>query len=184
MKEHPILMDTFSVNAIQAGRKTQTRRPIRPQPTAYAHYEFTPSYGEFWKVTREKEFKCPYGLPGDHLWVRETWGVDEHFDNVKPSEMSSHLLVDEVWYHAAQAPVPPWVGKTRPSIHMPRWASRITLEVKGVRMEKVQEISRVEAVKEGWPRLTQAQEMQVEENNGQPIEWFRSLWASIYGASS
>ena len=138
MKERPILFSAEMVRAILAGNKTQTRRVIKPQPfrngfqaTKKAVYD-----------SRHPAFikdRCPYGVPGDRLWVRETWlnaGVE--IPGCKP---------DEIWYREDEDEAfaiscephdqrPKW----RPSIFMPRWASRITLEVTGIRVERVQDI--------------------------------------------
>lgn len=124
MKEHPILMCGDMVRATLADRKTQTRRVVKG-------------------VTR-----CPYGAAGDHLWVRETWretGTAQRADGKIPTR-------DQVWGNASQvryAADDPTDGPWRPSIFMPRWASRITLEIVSVRAERVQEITELDAEDEG-----------------------------------
>ena len=126
MKERPIIFSGEMVRAILDGRKTQTRRVIKPQPLR--------DYAEL-------RSRCPHGVPGDRLWVRETHG----------------FLAEQVLY---RADVPSdfeeykktafWrVEKWRPSIHMPRWASRITLEITGVRVELVQRIGLGDITAEG-----------------------------------
>lgn len=132
--EKPILMTAFSVRAILAGRKTQTRRVMKPQP---------------WYNPRLRD--APY-QPGDQLWVRETWAVDFSLDKV------SHLEEETfVYYRADEAS---WEnvwgvdgggcrGKWRPSIFMPRWASRLWLEVVNIRPEPLQDISEQDAIAEG-----------------------------------
>lgn len=133
MNEHPILFSSEMVRAILEGRKTQTRRVIKPQP--------------YWEVGRDimqYPLDCPYGQPGDRLWVRETWASHPQLNKVKPK----HLNCAEIYYRATCDNDSHY--SWRPSIHMPRWASRITLEVTGVRVERVRDITAEDAVKEGW----------------------------------
>ena len=155
MKEHPILFSAPMVRALLAGRKTQTRRVVKPQP---------------WDVTEEAAWKlwhneptpipCPYGQPGDRLWVRETWHTSAEQAGVKPSRLLSewggHGL-PPICYHADSADngcgslalSGGWDQRGRPSIFMPRWASRLTLELTSVRVERVQAITEEDALQEG-----------------------------------
>lgn len=146
MKEHPILFTGAMVCAIREGRKTQTRRVIKPQP------EWKPEGGydwyqrdrrELWQQYTAEEFlkRSPYGVPGDLLWVREAW-TEWQF-----STRGGRLLPKRVVYKA-DAELH-GTGLWRPSIHMPRWASRITLEVTEVRVERVQEIEAEDCEAEG-----------------------------------
>lgn len=147
MKERPILFSGPMVRAILDGRKTQTRRVVKNAwqclPLENVAYQ------------RDAIAKCPYGVPGDRLWVRETWWTYPHV-------ISNRLLRDgaDTWPKVNGEPIAyaadgdadiwshlDWVKK--PSIHMPRWASRITLEVVGVRVERVQDISEEDAKAEG-----------------------------------
>jgi hypothetical protein len=165
MKEHPILFSTDMVRAVLQGRKTQTRRVIRPQKNITdmaVAYQAGDGSWIFWdsdspdlaESTKRRYpsggFKCPFGIPGDGLWVRETWTFWEDPNNGQ----------DFVKYRAGGKKRFPnihdlkysgWAfdGKWRPSIHMPRWASRITLEVVSVRVERVQEITEEDAKAEG-----------------------------------
>ena len=150
MKERPILFSGPMVRAILDGRKTQTRRIMKPQPT----------YDGFWWSHKgyscggEKQFRdglplfvgCPYGAVGDRLWVRETFApMQENRPIANPAIYDNK----PAWYRADNDR-PMWAGKTwKPSIHMPRWASRITLEITGVRVERLNEISESDAVREG-----------------------------------
>lgn len=149
VRERPILFSGEMVCAILDGRKTQTRRVVRipkwwcgpsgndEQQTAWAlRHELVPVYGE----------------PGDRLYVRETWGVTilagETFPNVLyPADGSTRLILDKrVWdYNQPNDAKRRW----RPSIHMPRWMSRLTLEVAAVRVERLQAISAHDACSEG-----------------------------------
>lgn len=146
VREHPILFQGEMVRAILDGRKTQTRRVIRQQPeqvTADGAFWYS-KRNDFWRNTEQfARDCCPYGVPGDLLWVRETWAVENHYDEVIPRYLPVSLRVyyraehqsdDEFWSQEQ-------IGKVRPSIHIPRWASRITLEVLSVRVERVQAIS-------------------------------------------
>lgn len=148
MAEYPILFNGSMVRAIIAGRKTQTRRILKSQPTPLAggwmydgkyfaddaqcrSYLFHDVYGEK---------GSPYGSAyadrtGDLLWVRETW-----IPTTKGDRVADYRATSEGREYAA-----PW----KPSIHMPRWASRITLRVTDVRVERVQEISKDDAKAEG-----------------------------------
>ncbi len=123
MKQHPILFSELMVQAILDGRKTMTRRVMKVQPEAFCG-----------GVMRPLLTTCPYGWIGDHLWVRETWAYDE----------------PQVIYRCGYNGDKPPSGKWKPSIFMPRCASRITLEITGVRVERLQDITEEDAVKEGF----------------------------------
>jgi hypothetical protein len=103
--------------------------------------------GMWWDATRgdpDAAAHCPYGQPGDRLWVRETWAVLHAVDHLKPREIPQGAGM--VYYAATEN-----LGglMKRPSIFMPRWASRITLEVTRVRVERLQDITRADAIAEG-----------------------------------
>lgn len=173
-KERPILFSSSMVRAIMEGRKTQTRRIAKKitDETCYAGIE---GMG-FWPVSddgKETPIRCPYGVPGGRLWVRETVAIEsgpvdgEHppFRDGRPTKWGPHTPdVEQPWWQAhykASDPTPSLICEheacqggpcTRPwrsSIHMPRWASRITLEVTGVRVERLQEITEADAKAEG-----------------------------------
>ena len=154
MKETGIIMSGNHPKLVLDGIKTQTRRVMKPQPRQIGrqldiNYYDSPKIG----VTEEKavpktwlEYGCPYGQVGDGLWVRERWGVAGVYDNWKPSEID----IDAPVYYSHELGKNLFsVGKTRPSTFMPRWASRITLEITEVRVERVQEITEEDAIKEG-----------------------------------
>lgn len=149
--ERPILFSSEMIRAILDGRKTQTRRVVKPQPLQEHNLwwddDGDPGDGSYLGVAvhecdekggSPEYIPCPYGVPGDRLWVRETFQCD-------PASYERHDT-EKVFY---QATMPPGLKHLRPSIFMPRWASRITLEVTGVRVERVQEISEKDAVGEG-----------------------------------
>lgn len=147
MKERPILFSSEMVRAILDGRKTQTRRVINPQSLLDNKTRVTACY------------ECPYGAPGDSLWVRESCQIYGHW--VKNGHTKSGAQRWKFSIHASKRVL--YAGsfvkspsnKTqlgfykRPSIFMPRWASRILLEVTDARVERVQEISDEDAIKEG-----------------------------------
>lgn len=149
-KERPILYSTPMIRALLNGRKTQTRR------VAKAPHDEPRSLHD----TAKTRFRCPYGQPGDRLWCRETWalvnadedGIDDWVDR-GPIPDALPWPSWQVWYRAGY----PWAYdhsddrgfRWRPSIHMPRWASRIILEITDVRVERLQEISEEDAVAEG-----------------------------------
>lgn len=149
VRERPLLVSAEMVRAILDGRKTQTRRVVRNQSRALHLGMETPEFRA--SVIR----RCPYGQPGDRLWVRETWIIGHDDGNggwsvLRPTGHSNRE--GRVFYRASfDEPDPNKGGRMlwRPSIHMPRWASRITLEVTGVRVERLQELSELDAVAEG-----------------------------------
>lgn len=138
IKEHPILFSAPMVRAILAGAKTQTRRVVHRRHLAQINLTRGPIRANWSKP-------MPYGQPGDRLWVRETWsrefegGVCYRADDA-PGEVAE--FVD-----AQGNPIKG--SRWKPSIHMPRWASRITLEITGVRVERLQDISEADAQAEG-----------------------------------
>lgn len=194
-KERPILFSAPMVRAILEGRKTVTRRPIKPSMRGFdVSFELHQQDDGSWRPMHtfdescmddqgtEHPVVCPFGKPGDRLWVRETWYCD-HFEvlcgpYLKPADLDvSEARDDGTLVYAAdgltpyEADQPVW----KPSIHMPRWASRILLEVTDVRVERLQEISEDQAKAEG-PDLPVAEHLDA--------AWgvqFRRLWESING---
>jgi hypothetical protein len=187
--------DSFSgpmVRAIREDRKTQTRRLIKPQPDR----KLKAGEGDpgFWFVEsyHSPAWKCPYGKPGDRLWVRETWkaflkaskhntGGFKAYDP-SPSKVTSRLefRADQNEEQARRD-----LTKWRPSIFMPRWASRITLEVTGVRVERLQEISEADAKAEGIEELSHGfRDYLKRDVQMDAVSSYESLWESINGAGS
>lgn len=175
MRERPILFSAPMVCALLDGRKTQTRRVVRPQPervTEHMQGRVRVPEGWSWKdlyVSDESpspfaanmDHYCPYGAPGDRLWVRETWFPDPPIDGSWDGDIQWNGCgrpiggVPEAYRspaHCIYAATRPGVELAwRPSIHMPRWASRITLEVTDVRVERLQDLSDDDAIAEGVP---------------------------------
>jgi hypothetical protein len=172
-KERPILMSGPMVRAILEGRKTVTRRVMKPQPTERPmRHRFAIDMPYQWDIGDNRSIYCPYGQPGDRLWVRETWHT------WGPPERQF------LAYRATQPDADDFVW--RPSIHMPRWASRLTLEIVGVRVERVQDITEEGAIAEGVERDYGVwRDYQLKTLNGVPTarDSFRSLWDSINGAA-
>ncbi|MEA3327796.1 MAG: hypothetical protein U9R53_10920, partial [Chloroflexota bacterium] len=180
MKERPILFNQSSIKAILEGRKTQTRRIIKKQfihilpmriPNEWVTLDTTnPNHGSI--------IKCRFGDIGDHLWVRETWRVNKDFDNLKPSLILVAMNNDVqgcIDYRATQRGESFW-GKWRPSIHMPRWASRISLEIIRIRVERAQNISLHDINAEGTPHTLDKGVRPF----GTRREQFQRYWDSIY----
>lgn len=140
MKEHPILFSGPMVRAILAGTKTQTRRVVKPQPVLPPDIDpaILPAAWEAGEI----DVRCPYGVPGDRLYCRETWAP---FDETAMRDRDPSMI----FYRADDERQMETDGSWRPSIHMPRWASRITLEITDVRVERVREISEADAYAEG-----------------------------------
>ena len=152
MKERPILFSAPMVRALLDGSKTQTRRVMARQKkhdfTDYtvfgqAGYNNGPwkaiEHAPDWGDNKEDQCSCPYATHrGDRLWVRETWAMHPDFS---PESRRFVYRADP----GSQYDVPRWT----PAIHMFRWASRITLEVTGVRVERLQDISEADALAEG-----------------------------------
>lgn len=162
VKERPILFSAPMVRAIlrDVDPKWQTRRVIKPQPVFVEWFEhqkgFVKKVDE--KANMWEMVKCPYGQPGDRLWVRETWTINGYFVHKLrhgkgiPKKCPKGC---EAAYAAGpdlHSPPERFKGIWKPSIHMPRWASRIDLEVVKVRVERLQDISEEDAKAEGCPR--------------------------------
>ena len=182
MKERPILFSGPMVRAILEGTKTQTRRVMDRQPESKGCIAQTPAdeLWYLWPCVRQNEVvdcfcKCRYGQPGDRLWVRETValvpatayrGSDGVQQTPNPDDPTEVAIYRAGWDRSQ--PGTRW----RPSIHMPRWASRITLEITGVRVERVQEISEADMYAEGLDRAPY----------GDPSAGFQVLWDEINGS--
>lgn len=195
-RERPILFSGPMVRAILDGRKTQTRRVVKPQPAPNAPHDggttwaYRPSdgrhvpYGTVGHLTVAEKMGliCPYGQPGDRLWVRETWAVDYVHDGVRPASIRPTCSV----IYRASEDMPGVArsgrrGKWRPSIHMPRWASRLTLAVTGVRVERLQAITQADALTEGTVDTRGAWGPLSDTDRAGPRGAFEALWNSING---
>lgn len=187
MKERPILFSAPMVRAILAGRKTQTRRICKPQPDGYWNkatntfsHVYQAGYMPWWQLGGINH-KCPYGSPGDRLWVRETWAIASIYDHLPPSAVCIDLPKGpgrpptKVKYPATDA-----INgiRRRPSIHMPRWASRLTLEILNVCTEPLHDITEHDAWSEG------CRDSEIPIKHKTAVDWFNFLWQSINGPGS
>lgn len=150
MRERPILFSGEMVRAILDGRKTQTRRVVKPQPTGLSREPFCVwvtdernERGEF----QERSVRCPYGAPGDRLWTKEQWATERQFDHLKPRDIpeSAHDSARCVFDGGIIAG---W-HKARSARFMPRWAARLTLAITDVRVQRVQDIEPRDCEAEG-----------------------------------
>ena len=209
MTERPILFSGPMVRAILDGSKTQTRRPLRIQPPSdtgqyryvesrksWFHESMTWRLGDVFPGSQNPDqsvawvaahgTRCPFGVPGDRLWVRETWRPFSYGAHVVPN-----YAADQGAPGTRRELVPPADWKVPaashrgmvPAIHMPRWASRITLEVLDVRVERLQDISEEDARAEGWPG-PRADIADPEVHRDAARDWFMDLWSATYGAES
>jgi hypothetical protein len=144
-KERPIIFSAPMVKAILSGAKTQTRRLIKPQPVGGVNFAQDSATAYFDGIYKA----CPYGKVGDRLWVREKFSFDRDYDD---EPISAFDRENSIWWSTGDCEkyLSSKQGKWRPSIHMPRWASRLTLEITEIRVERLQEISVEDAKAEGF----------------------------------
>lgn len=177
----PILFSAPMVRALLAGTKTQTRRTMNPQPEdlgGECWHVFNAGGGEWGIPTDElKKHGADYSRfqVGDWLYVREAWAP---LSALKHNDPGTQALSDNGFYRADQSVHDDEITGWRPSIHQPRWASRITLIVTDVRIERLQEISNIDALAEGIP------DTRTIENGFDMRDCWRTLWTSINGAQS
>lgn len=191
MKERGIIFNSEMVRAILDGRKAQTRRVMKVQPVLNGNW--WEAYGAAWGKENKSvpaapchslANNCPYGQVGDRLWVRETWqgplvDSEKAYDLFK--DPAPYQKVENCVYKADGGHAPEYIDFDdnfqqgwRPSIHMPRWASRITLEITDVRVERLQAASDDDFKAEGYPL-----ERELTGGSTDPFCWFRHLWNSI-----
>jgi len=207
MADRPVIFSAPMVRALLAGRKTQTRRILKLQPIPFAvddrgtlcevgclHAEGDrrPRVTLGRVVTRQE---LPYAV-GDRLYVREAWAP---LDALTHNDPGAQALADRGFYKADESTVDGEISRWRPSIHMPRWASRLTLMVTDVRVERLQDISERDAAAEGvelesadppfhyvpgiWPHSITA--VGIEEPGGRhAARSFAKLWGHINGPES
>lgn len=174
-RERPILFSSAMVRAILAGAKTQTRRLVRGVDPVRHIYKGNANglFGFAFGVNGLKTMLCPFGFPGDRLWVRETWCVYKEYDAYPGGSLG--FEDPRVHYCADFDDVrPPGFGRRRASRFMPRWASRITLEVEAVRVERIQDISHADAIAEGVVHV-----MGLGPASAIPAADFKKLWDEL-----
>ena len=187
MRERPVLFNGAMVRAILAGQKTQTRRAVKGVALDWlGKAQFTPEY-----VASPDNDLCPFGQAGDRLWVRETCRPETihscAMDTCDCDSVGVSYAADGEWIpHTWQNPPPDeWYMPAAaargnvPSIHMPRWACRLVLEITNVRVERLQAISEADAKAEG---LSQTESGSWLPGPCEHPEWaFHQLWAQVYG---
>lgn len=193
MLERGMIFNAEMVRALLSGRKTQTRRIIKPQPEATLSGSLSgkwlsrPLNGLLLPKIEDIAIHCPFGVVGDRIWVRETFQgplfdydlMDSYCKDPTPFEKPKFCV-----YKADGVPAPEFYDADdelhccwRPSIHMPRWASRILLEITNVRVERLKSISDGDAIREGCSTADM--------KSGDCVaDVFARLWASIYGDES
>ena len=210
MKITPMLFNDEMVRAIVDGRKTQTRRIVKPRrgwPIDFiggvgswddpSCWGFESESGEFWTLQAdegEHQIPCPYGKPGDLIYVRETFGEWPAADSDRREDSMIYRATDDDW----ECRMFNW----KASIHMPRWASRLTLKIKSVRIERLQDISEEDAKAEGVsPNCVLKDHSECGDHHGEyiryanPMDWddapaysatesFQTLWDAINGLDS
>lgn len=207
MTERPILFNGPMTRAVLEGRKTVTRRALSEQ--ALKNIGYGVQLGECHELPSEGPLHpnsvdyyndfCPYGSVGDRLWVRESFQVSKKYDRMPPSEIpwwrgvSTYFAAGGSRAHDASGAyvnedticVPDWVGKMRPSIHMPRQACRILLEVVSIKVERLTDISYEDAAAEGVYRDRMDHMWTMTDEGGPchkyPQAAFRDLWISTGG---
>lgn len=214
MRERPIIFNGPMVRAVLAGDKTLTRRTkgleyfSRPDndPDGWwcARVADGHAYMVYKQSPHERAVRCPYGQPGDGLWVREAYRFPASLDRLSPNDVRDKAL--DAGYSTPWAPTqfeadgcragawhgfdtPPMVttpGKLRPGIHMPRWACRLVLEVTRVRVERLQAINHMDAIAEGVGLNPSAAEVTMATPAGDslPRVLFRALWEQINGVGA
>ncbi|ASK92668.1 hypothetical protein KWH04_16035 [Xanthomonas campestris pv. trichodesmae] len=221
MRERPIRLKAHEVRAILSGAKSQTRHVVKPAPDARADWMRSDVNSVWHAGTTAGEvpgfgiWQCPFGQPGDRLWVRETW------QQVHPLQVAAgryshegragipgpppvsyrtiyradgefppiYMLGGEPWPYRSLTPFErngmqsfvddPWWN---PSVHMPRWACRLVLEITDVRVERLQAISEVDALAEAAMEWAGEQDTPIRDlNTGDERIAFKALWNSTGG---
>lgn len=182
MKERGMIFNGEMVRAIIDGRKTQTRRPIKWKQTRFTEVAERDD-GSLWPWAEDCErggdiwFTCPFGEVGDRIWVRETWA--EAGASAPDLKLYRANYPDHVPAHYENVPPAEEIRWT-PSIHMPRWASRITLEITAVRVERLNAISEEDAQAEG----VQPACYEITPPEAAYRVSFGEAWRDIYGEES
>lgn len=192
IKERPILMCGPMVRATLVDIKTQTRRLVKPQPNwVWSKPPVGVEGGRWVSHGCVSDLRCPHGSAGDHLWVKETWQHEDGSCDDHKCGQPTHIF-----YKATESY--PESMKWRSSIYMPRWASRITIEITSVRVQRVQEISEEDARAEGIREVTKDGVVKkycvydMGDRSSVPwaemprtaVEAYRALWETINGEGS
>lgn len=179
MVDRPILFSGAMVRALLEGRKTQTRRILKPLSNRTIFFDP--------KTAGLNQYKAPAFVVGDRLWVRETWSGVYQLRDIPPAQRESimtpdgPILREDIHFWADGNPLGGEYEKPRPGIHMPRWASRLTLIVEGVKVERLQDISEADAIAEGCESDNEG----LNPNHiGPSRAIFQTLWGRINGPGS
>lgn len=187
MTDRPIIFSAPMIRALLDGRKSQTRRALKPQPIC--HVGAVPSFSwgryhglypdDWFGYGNEIDGALPY-RPGDRLWVREAYSGPYAMGDIPPRDWRADL---PVWYWADGNPEDGDWTKPKPGIHMPRWASRLTLIVTDVRVQRLQDISNEDAIAEGTEPHGHAFTGYGKQSDVwmAPYYSFAILWTSIHG---
>lgn len=195
IKEQPILFSAPMVRAILDGTKTVTRRPVKGAGLKWLE-QFTPEY-----VADPANSLCPFGKPGERLWVRESfWHAGDWVPTYPEDDTGSWSGTARVHYRADGEPpnepnrnypnglrngvysaaAPANVWRARPSIHMPRWACRTLLEITDVRVERLQDISRADIRAEG---LECPPELASDDVSPNYRDWYPAAWKELWNST-
>lgn len=190
IKDRPILFSGEMVRAILAGRKTQTRRMVKGLThdedfeVMSAHPVVVRNNGEeepgpltFGIWADDWHIPCPYGKVGDRLWVKESWQAWHEFNGKQADEISAEAR-RRLNYPANGNT---WDADRRNPRFMPRWASRLTLEITGVKVERLNDINEADAMAEGFYQAVAESPKGVGQD---VVGWFHLLWESINGKGS
>jgi hypothetical protein len=186
MIARPILFSAPMIRALLAGTKTQTRRALKCQPIDIIPMPKAPD--REWVILEQREpepkgkvVRCRFGAPGDVLWCRETWARNANQLSDTYIETSTVYRADGEQRALDNGLELPW----RPSIHMPRWASRLTLRITDVRVQRLQEISEADAMAEGIQKIgTRWEANGICATPVSACDAYRALWEYINGAGS
>lgn len=194
-RELPLLMTDLTVRSTLAGTKTNTRRMVKPQPIPDGHGGASwEGRSVYWSGTETgfadllaRSDECPYGQPGDFLWVREAYSGPKRLNGVPPRDWR---IGTPIWYWADGNPEKGEWGRPKRSIHMTRWASRILLRVTEVRAQRLQSISEGDAQAEGLIPLSEGSDRTWSVDGTAATEYetavgaFRHLWEMLHGTGS
>lgn len=189
--ERPIQFTRLDMEALLSGQKTVARRAVhvstvlrfdepRSQADVDAGYPFIDTMGGYVPAVQ----LCPYGQPGERLWVQEAWVADAQVNDIAPNSLGRGEPIlypaDGAMRRTGCSMVSP--GRTRPCTHMPRHLSRFVLEITAVRLERLHDITPEQALAEGVKGCEQS--LDPDGNDYSPYELFSALWVSINGMKS
>lgn len=183
-KERGMIFNAEMVRALLDGRKTQTRRPLNPQPDISPEWDSEKQHCEFYIADELVHTQiCPFGQRGDRIWVRETFRLFDHSDECGASD---HCSCPPTGTPIYRADFDDMESKWTPSIHMPRSASRITLEITEVRVERLQDMTQQDALAEGCEHEGWVPTYSDPDNSGMhesisARDNYADLWDSLYG---